>query len=39
MINVMELTVDWTKGEVIVGSGIGSHSPCFSLDSFLRETT
>ncbi len=23
----------WTYGEVIVNSGIGSHTPCFSLDS------
>jgi hypothetical protein len=23
----------WTKGTVIVISGIGSHTPCFSLDS------
>jgi hypothetical protein len=29
----MESTLEWTKGEVIVNSGIGSYtpSPCFSL--------
>jgi hypothetical protein len=33
MVNVLESTLKWTKGEVIVNSGIGSHTPCFSLDS------
>jgi hypothetical protein len=33
MVNALELTLEWTKGEVIVSSGIGSHTPCFSLDS------
>jgi hypothetical protein len=32
MVNVLS-TLEWTKGEVIVNSGIGSHTPCFSLDS------
>jgi hypothetical protein len=32
-VNVLESTLEWTKGEVIVNSGIGSHEPCFSLDS------
>ena len=27
------LLTNTTKGEVIVNSGIGSHSPCFFLDS------
>jgi hypothetical protein len=31
--NVFESTLEWTYGEVIVNSGIGSHTPCFSLDS------
>jgi hypothetical protein len=34
-----ESTLDWTYGEVIVNSGIGSHSLCFSLDSVLRGGT
>jgi hypothetical protein len=33
MVNVLESTLEWTEGEVIVNSGIGSHTPCFSLDS------
>ncbi len=33
MVNVLESTPEWTKGEVIVSSGRGSHTPCFSLDS------
>jgi hypothetical protein len=35
MVNVLESTLDWTQGEVIIISGIGSHTPCFSLDSAL----
>ncbi len=27
-VNVLESTLEWTKGEVI-----GSHAPCFSMDS------
>ncbi len=33
MVIVLESTLEWTLGEVIVNSGIGSHIPCFSLDS------
>ncbi len=33
MVNVLESTLEWTSGEVIGNSGIGSHTPCFSLDS------
>jgi hypothetical protein len=33
MINVLESSLAWTLGEVIVNSGIGSHTPCFSSDS------
>jgi hypothetical protein len=33
MVNMLESTLEWTKGEVIVSSGRGSHTPCFSLDS------
>ncbi len=33
MVNVLKLTLEWTQGEVIVNSGIGSHTPYFSLDS------
>jgi hypothetical protein len=33
LVNVLESTLEWTKGDVIVNSGIGSHTPCFSLDS------
>jgi hypothetical protein len=29
MVNVLESTLEWTKGEVMVNSGIGSHTPCF----------
>ncbi len=28
--NVLESTLEYTNGEVIVKSGIGSHTPCFS---------
>ncbi len=27
--------MECTSGEVIVNSGVGSHTPCFSLDSAL----
>ncbi len=36
MVNVLESTLEWTKGEVIVSVDMGSHdshTPCFSLDS------
>ncbi len=33
MVNVLESTLEGTYGEVIFNSGIGSHTPCFSLDS------
>jgi hypothetical protein len=33
MVNVLESTLKWTLGEVIVNSGTGSHTPCFNLDS------
>jgi hypothetical protein len=33
MVNVLEPTVEWTYGEVIIDSGIGSHTKRFSLDS------
>jgi hypothetical protein len=33
MLHVLESTLEWTYGEVIDNSGIGSHSPCFNLDS------
>ena len=33
MENVLESTLEWTLGEVIVDFGIGSHTPRFSLDS------
>jgi hypothetical protein len=33
MVNVLYSTLEWTKGEVIVNSGIGSHTTCFSLGS------
>ncbi len=34
MVKVLESTLEWTQGEVIVNSGIGSHTPClFFLDS------
>ncbi len=32
-VNVLESTLEWTYGEVRVNSGIGFHTPCFSLDS------
>jgi hypothetical protein len=32
MINVLESTLEWTLGEVIVNAGIGSHAPSFSVD-------
>jgi hypothetical protein len=33
MVNVLESTLEWTQGEVIVNSDIGSHALCLSLDS------
>jgi hypothetical protein len=33
MVNELESTLGWIYGEVIVNSGIGSHTPCFSLNS------
>jgi hypothetical protein len=33
MVNVLESTPEWILGEVLVNSGRGSHTPCFSLDS------
>ena len=33
MVNVFESTLEGTSGEVIVSSGIGSQTPCSSLDS------
>jgi hypothetical protein len=33
MVNVLESTQEWKEGEIIVNSGIGSYTPCFSLDS------
>jgi hypothetical protein len=33
MVNVLESTLEWTQGEVTLRSGIGSNTPCFSLDS------
>jgi hypothetical protein len=33
MVNELESTLEWIYGEVIVNSGIGSHTPCFSLNS------
>jgi hypothetical protein len=33
MVNVLESTLESAKGEVIVSSGIGPPTPCFSLDS------
>ncbi len=33
MLHVLESTLESTYGEVIAISGIGSHTPCFSLDS------
>ncbi len=35
MVNVLESTLEWIKGEVVVNSGIGSlmYTTCFSLDS------
>jgi hypothetical protein len=33
MVNVLESTLEWKKGEFIVNSGIGSHTPCFSFDA------
>jgi hypothetical protein len=33
MVNVLESTLEPTEGEVIVNSGIGSYTPCFSLNS------
>jgi hypothetical protein len=35
MANVLESTLEWHTGEVIGNSGIGSHTPRFSLDSAL----
>jgi hypothetical protein len=32
MVHVLESTLEWTKGEVIVSSGIGSHILYFALD-------
>jgi hypothetical protein len=32
MENVLESTLKWTLGEIIVNSGIESHTPRFSLD-------
>jgi hypothetical protein len=29
MVNELESTLEWTQGEEIVNSGIGSHTPCF----------
>jgi len=31
IVDVLESTLEWTYGEVIVNSSIGSHIPCFSL--------
>ncbi len=31
MVNMLEPTLKWTYGEVIVNSGIGSHTPCVLL--------
>jgi hypothetical protein len=31
MVNVLESTLESKKGEFIFNSGIGSHTPCFSL--------
>jgi hypothetical protein len=33
MVKYWKSTLEWTQGEVIVNSGMGSHTPCFSLDS------
>jgi hypothetical protein len=33
MVNVLESTLESTSGEIIVSSGVGSHTPCFSLNS------
>jgi hypothetical protein len=34
MVNVLESTLEWTLGELIIDTGIHrSHTPCFSLDS------
>ncbi len=33
MINELESTLGWIYGEVIVNSGIGSNTLCFSLNS------
>ncbi len=33
MVNVLESTLEWAQGEVIVNSCIGFHTPSFSLDS------
>ncbi len=38
MVNVLKLTLESTQDEVIVNSGIGSHTPCFSLDFRLHES-
>jgi hypothetical protein len=38
MVKVLESTLEWTYGEVIVNYGIGSHTPCFSLDLASEET-
>jgi hypothetical protein len=33
MVNVFGSTPEWTLDDVIVNSGVGSHTACFSLDS------
>ncbi len=33
LVNVLESTLEWKNGEVIVRSGIGSHTRCFSKES------
>jgi hypothetical protein len=33
MVLLLESTLEWTYGEVIVNSCTGSHTPSFSLDS------
>ncbi len=33
IVDVLESTLEWTYGEVIVNSSIGSQIPCFSLDT------
>jgi hypothetical protein len=29
MVHVLESTLEWTEGEDIVNSGVGSHTQCF----------